>query len=836
MGAVNRSGAVSVSRRLAVIARQRKHTAVSNRKAVASMRIARFNGKSRKVGIGTNSKDNLSWNMPELSHWTVAANRRATIKNSSFDIQRYQDKCTTATDSRVTSGSTGSNREISPIRTSTLSAISACSEGGLERWTVCNKTGEAGSIRNQRVNLVVISPKHNGGSGHVGSGSNNGNSDRCINYRLGRSFQWQNLGRSMDSVATQTTHQRSGNESSLPCHAGIALPYAEPKSAGSNRQLNNGFLHQETRGNKVGGHDEADPTRSTESKRAELPVGTCTHSGLSECCSRFGVKSRNDSQHRMETIQEHIQLDPKAKPMGRTNGGFIRKQLESPTANVCVTMPRSESNGSRCNDTSMATDRFVCLSPNDYDGGCSSEDPLGTAPSTSTGGTTSHGSALVPNADEVSSNSIGRIADNSGHAITATLETLASEPKPVQTTSLVHQFQHIVGQGYSSSIVSRLERARAATTNKDYLSKWRLFDAWCCKRSIDPASATSVVIADFLEYLFVRRKVQVRTICGYRAAIACILRRMSGYDFSDCLVMADLIKSFKRDRPMDRKAPVHWDLSIVLNFLRSDAFTGIVPMKLLTLKTTFLVALASGRRCGELHSLSHEVEVINNDWSAVTLRPLPAFVSKTHLRTNGEGAFHQITIPALPGQPDDLTSLCPVAILRSYLARVALFRSTEQERLFISFNENRSADVTAQTIASYVKQLIVLAYKDRIDCNGNAICSDTFHVRAHQVRHVAHSLGAMANIPLNELIRTGSWVSTNTFIDYYLHNFSSNAITGLKSVGSFVAAETVLSPNVNVASASPFRRQGASSFKKTGGVKQANKSAARGKSSNKSHM
>jgi len=52
-------------------------------------------------------------------------------------------------------------------------------------------------------------------------------------------------------------------------------------------------------------------------------------------------------------------------------------------------------------------------------------------------------------------------------------------------------------------------------------------------------------------------------------------------------------------------------------------------MKLLTVKTLFLLALASGKRGGELSALTREGFSWNNSRTALTLRFDPTFVYKT---------------------------------------------------------------------------------------------------------------------------------------------------------------------------------------------------------------
>ena len=55
------------------------------------------------------------------------------------------------------------------------------------------------------------------------------------------------------------------------------------------------------------------------------------------------------------------------------------------------------------------------------------------------------------------------------------------------------------------------------------------------------------------------------------------------------------------------------------------------------LKTVFLLALARGKRRCKIHALSQDVRWINGDVRTVEIAPVPSFMRKTHVITNGLG-------------------------------------------------------------------------------------------------------------------------------------------------------------------------------------------------------
>ena len=115
----------------------------------------------------------------------------------------------------------------------------------------------------------------------------------------------------------------------------------------------------------------------------------------------------------------------------------------------------------------------------------------------------------------------------------------------------------------------------------------------------------------------------------------------------------------------------------------------------------------------------------------------------------------------------------------------------------MSYVRSFDRDISPQTVSNYLKQTIIAAYKDVESLTDDAIMHD-LNIKAHQVRHVAHSLGQLGQLSLSDIIRTGGWSTPNTFIKHYLQPLSNEAVDKLHSVGSFVAIESVFHPKHTV--------------------------------------
>ena len=92
-----------------------------------------------------------------------------------------------------------------------------------------------------------------------------------------------------------------------------------------------------------------------------------------------------------------------------------------------------------------------------------------------------------------------------------------------------------------------------------------------------------------------------------------------------------LLSSFHRDRPKSSKNLPKWNLSVVLNELTKAPFETMkdTDLKHHTLKTAFLLALASGKRRSEIHAwVANKVSNLGQ-WEKVALFPSSDFIAKT---------------------------------------------------------------------------------------------------------------------------------------------------------------------------------------------------------------
>lgn len=277
---------------------------------------------------------------------------------------------------------------------------------------------------------------------------------------------------------------------------------------------------------------------------------------------------------------------------------------------------------------------------------------------------------------------------------------------------------------------------------------------------------------DFLCYLFDRLKLAVSKIEGYRAMLGPVLRS-NGIDLSTERVVGELITSFRTQRPRSSPSTCSmpdWDIAFVLYTLTVGPWEplGEVSLQRLTLKTFFLVLLASGRRRSDLHAIDLRRVAFATDGS-VTLLPALEFVPKTRAAMEGNKAFSPISIPPLApfvgaNEPDSL--ICPVRAIKMYIKRSRSFRRG-RNRLFMSYQRNRSSDISVTTLSNWVKYLVKCVYQE-----SNVVDQVRYKITAHQLRHVAMSLACRGSVPMETLIRAGMWTKPTSFLSFYLADAS----------------------------------------------------------------
>ncbi|XP_076451683.1 uncharacterized protein LOC143287522 [Babylonia areolata] len=294
-------------------------------------------------------------------------------------------------------------------------------------------------------------------------------------------------------------------------------------------------------------------------------------------------------------------------------------------------------------------------------------------------------------------------------------------------------------------------------------------------------------LANFLAHCSSVLNLSASSVRGYRSAICTTIKQLGGPAFEADFLLREVARgaSLKEARN-PRRVPL-WDLFLVLDFIRKQPFEplGTIPFDLLTLKTTFLLLLATGRRRSEIHGLSGMPQdlAFHRDGS-ITLHFLPEFLAKNQDPEVPSPSLRVRPLSDILTQDDEDRHLCPVRCLKYYWDRSRHRRSC-QRRLLISLNENYKKDIAAGTISRWVSQIIRTAYSH---AHKDISC---LNPRTHEVRAIATSAAFQHSVPLQYVLEAAFWRSENPF-NFYLRDFRMTRADGSKGI-SFVAANTAVS-------------------------------------------
>ena len=797
LGARDGYAAVPVSRRLAATQSGSRISDVTHGPISSGLPPPGFASQLQQIGIDSYARHPVSGRPVRLSFGCDSPHDGSIRKDLSQDWPNDNVIFDDSQEMSFVNGLTSRNRENCSARQVELSHFSA-------RGDPCSLTELAGSApcravkqRTSVASLVDLTIECLARCFDVACPSHERDPDRCLHIWLGLFLSGQGLERRMVSSGFSSSYQFVGDVGRFACLSNTVLSFCRSRSDIPYRQLLCCSLSEETGWNKISTISRADSPGSSVRFRSRFHDSSLTYRGSIERDRRLSVPFRFHRQYGMAHVGSGVSLDPVAIPVGQGDNRSLCKPVESSTSAVLLSVSGHGGHGDQRDVETLAGSDTVRFSANYFDGTSVTKDPSGTTQTLVASCSQTAGSSVVSAISAPASTSTDPDSFTGASAATATLALPASQPSPIQFVSVVHSLPFLKAKGYSDQAILRMQKVHTDSTNKMYLSQWKLFESWCVKKSLNPIQATAVAVADFFIHLFDVRKVQPQTIESYKSALTFILNRVSGYDLSKCTVLLDMIRSFKLERPRVVKTVVQWDLSIVLKFLASERFRdGKVSNKDLTTKSVFLVALAAGKRRGEIHALERSSVMFAPNMDGVTLKPHPGFLSKTHIVSHGTGTFSEICLPSLKeaDSQSGFSRLCPVHTLCSYVKCSDEYRTVKQTRLFISPMRAKLSDISAQTISTYIKKAIIESYQDIGSLTDIEL--KQFNVKAHQVRHVAHSMAQLKNISVQEIIKTGGWTSSDTFISSYLQNMSSSAIDNLSEVGAFVAIEQVFQPTL----------------------------------------
>ena len=271
-------------------------------------------------------------------------------------------------------------------------------------------------------------------------------------------------------------------------------------------------------------------------------------------------------------------------------------------------------------------------------------------------------------------------------------------------------------------------------------------------------------MADFLITLF-DKGLTISTIRGYRSAIAAIHTGFSdGSSVSTAPALGGLVRALFLKRPPSRRLLPSWSLPAVLDALGKPPFEplGEASLRDLSVKTVFLLAIASGQRRSALHALSAAPGHIRWERTGVRLIPNPTYIAKNQTASSKSVEIFVQPLAVHSSVPEDKV-WCPVRALKWYWARTKDHRVGDQ--LFITTKAPFSP-ASRDTISKWIVAAIRAA--------GPAALSSGDAPRAHDTRGISVSWALFNGVPVEEIQQAAYWHSANSFISFYLRDIPAS--------------------------------------------------------------
>ena len=729
---------------------------------------------------------------------------REMAQTSGFDPTTQVKTCFDCKMFDVSNWVASFNRENGPGGTPSHEALSVSSQGALEISSVAGQPPSLDRSHCSPPRLVAKSLKRDERRRPSSQRPQYPTPYRRLKRRLGRSLRSKVYKRSVVRSGKKATHKCPGIEGGLPGPSRLQGPVPESNSVSCNGQLNSGSLHQQTGGNSLS-RDVRSPVENHDLVPS-LPhnIESQAHSRVPDCDSRPTVQVQPSAVNRMVSAPIGVQTD--LPEVVHTSCRLICHSPEPQTPTVCVSYPRPKGLGHRCSKHRLDQPHGLCLPSYDSPSQGDPKDQARPLPDHRDSPRLARdalvlGPSAALNRDPTTTPSVNDPTKTVPQVCVPQQPTTAEPPRLVSRSGQLQE------QGFSVEVAERIAAPQRSSTRTIYKSKWALFEKWCRENSVDFSTPSVKQISDFFMYLYQDLNRRPSTIDGYRTAIVDTLGPTAQH-IAHNADLHRLLSSFHRDRPKSSRNLPKWNLSVVLNDLTKAPFEPMkdTDLKHLTLKTAFLLALASG---SEIHAWVRNKVSNLGQWEKVALFSSSDFIAKNQLAIEGSQSVSPVTIPALTTIVDrqfkEDRTLCPVRALRFYLDRTKDLRGS-LSLLFISFKKGHTSDIRPATLSSWLKQTILLCYKQ-----ADQQALDLVQVKAHDIRAFAASKAFYGGVSVDQIMQACHWKAHNTFTNFYLKDLTWSDTDNNMYLGPVVAAQQVLDPSPQTSCPQKEKRGGGTS-------------------------
>ena len=618
---------------------------------------------------------------------------------------------------------------------------------------------------------------------------------RCLQSRMGGAAGLPYAARDVVSTAGKPAYKSVRDGGSVSeCNSVPASTHVSG-SAPDVRQRRGCFVHQQGRRDQIVQTDSPDDSALEILRPEGHQASACSSSRITQHPGKRSVASGSDScdgvGHQWPASSSGVLC------MGNTSDRSVCNFCQQEAACLRITISGPEGQIRRCDVSTVVRDGNGVRLPTIQDAaGCPQQDPQVSQPVGDLNSSTPDVSimdARAIRAVSLSSNTTGRASTSYSRSSAAQRSRRDKTLPTLKSTRLATLKGLFVKLGYSRRVAECMSTNLRPSSIGCYESHWSRFVEYCRRKHLNVFEVDSRIFSKCLLHLFENERYAPSTIISHRTSIASVLRHWK-YDPATDPRLRALLRNFQLARPVQRRLMPQWDLHLVLTALLRPPFTDgandrpsddVIDLKWRTLKTTFLLALATARRRSFLHALCVSTCLFTRgdvqDQLVVNLLPQAGFLAKTQLP---DQAPQWIRIPGIahlnPGELERM--LCSVRQLQLYLRDTERIRGG-RTRLLLHWDPLID-DIQRTHVSRWLVEVVKEAYT-RADLEYDD------DIRAHELRAIASSWAYVNQVRLEDILAAASWRSSGVFQGSYLRDMSSIA-DGMATLGPIVAAQHVV--------------------------------------------
>ena len=195
-------------------------------------------------------------------------------------------------------------------------------------------------------------------------------------------------------------------------------------------------------------------------------------------------------------------------------------------------------------------------------------------------------------------------------------------------------------------------------TKNGYGYAFNKFVKFCSNLSADPFTCTPVVLVKYIRFLF-EEGASYSTVNFHRSCVAKFHYGIDGISIGKHHLVSQAVKAVFRLRPPLPRYSATYDISVVFSYLKTLVPNETLPLKLLTLKTLFLLTSAVIFRVSSVRVCGSDITFLE-EHCVIPLLQLEKQSRPNHVRGYVKVRRYE--------DPD----LCPVQTLSVYVNQVSL--------------------------------------------------------------------------------------------------------------------------------------------------------------------